>query len=116
MAFVFCPETRNKVFISDMFEHGYYSNFRHSYILEIRSKRNLLKMMYNESKNDVNIDVYLPQMVLKGTKNVKMKHKFTQLTKIQKRLDLWDKLPHDMQNIGSKKEFKNRVKRYILVS
>ena len=85
--------------------------------LEIRRKRNLVKLMYSESKKEVNIDMYRPQRVLRSAKSVKMNHKFTRLTKIQKSpyyrgLALWDKLPQDLQNIGSKKEFKNRIKAF----
>ena len=42
--------------------------------------------MYNESKSDLNIDMYIPQMMLKSSQNVKMNHKFTRLTKIKKSL------------------------------
>ena len=73
--------------------------------------------MYLESKKEVNIDMYRPQRVLRSAKSVKINHKFTRLTKIQKSphyrgLALWDKLPQDLQNIGSKKEFKNRMKAF----
>ena len=88
--------------------------------LESRRKRNILKMMYTESKNDANIDMYRPPRVLRSSKNIKMNHKFTRLTKIQKSpyyrgMALWDKLPLDMQTIDSKNEFKNRIKNFVLV-
>ena len=59
-------------------------------------KRNLVKLMYTESKKDVSIDVYRPNIVLKSSKPVKMKHKNTRLTKMTKEsphyrgLALWD--------------------------
>ena len=88
--------------------------------LESRRKRNILKMMYTESKNDANIDMYRPPRVLRSSKNIKMNHKFTRLTKIQKSpyyrgMALWDKLPLDMQTFYSKNEFKNRIKSFVLV-
>ena len=52
--------------------------------LESRRKVNLLKIMYSASRDEVNIDMYRPQRVLCSTSNVKLKHKFTRLTKIQK--------------------------------
>ena len=87
--------------------------------LDVRRKRNLVKLMYIESKKDGNVDIYRPNMVLRSTKSVKMKHKFTRLTKIQRSpyyrgLALWDKLPQEIQNIGSKIEFKNRIKTFPL--
>ena len=80
--------------------------------LETRRKRNLLKIMYNESRKETNIDVYY--RVLQSTSNAKLNHKSTRLSKIQKRsyyrgLELWEKqLPPNMQNIGTKLEFKKR--------
>ena len=94
----------------------------HRYNLEplaIRRKHNLLKLMYNESKQHVNIDMYRPRMELRSSTNVKMNHKFTRLSKIQKSpyyrgLSLWDKLPKEMQLMESKKEFKERIKKCTL--
>ena len=87
--------------------------------LEKRRKRNLLKIMYKESKTNTNIDVYRSERVLPSTNNVKMKHKFTKLTKIQRSpyyrgLKLWDKLPQDKQNIDSNLAFKAAIKKYRL--
>ena len=48
-------------------------------------KHNLVKLMYTVSKNDVNIDVYRPNMVLKSSKPVEMNHKNTRLTKMTKK-------------------------------
>ena len=53
-------------------------------------------------------------MELRSSKAVKMNHKFTRLTKIQKSpyyrgLALWDKLPQEIQNDKSKTEFKTTV-------
>ena len=78
--------------------------------LETRRKRNLLEIMYKESKEKSNIDIYRPKRVLRSNANVKLHHKFTKLSKIQKSpyyrgLDLWDKLPPVLLNIGTKLEF-----------
>ena len=87
--------------------------------LENRRKKNLLKIMYKESKVDGNIDMYRPQQVLGSTKNVKLKHKFTRLTKIQRSpyyrgLELWDKIPLDIQTSTTSIEFKNAIRGYVL--
>ena len=83
--------------------------------LEKRRKRNLVKLIYSESKMPANIDMYRPKMVLRSSKSVKMNHKFTRMTKIQKSpyyrgLELWDKLTNEIQKIKSKIEFRNKVK------
>ena len=75
--------------------------------------------MYKESKEVTNIDVYRPERVLRSTKHVKMKHKFTRLTKIQRspyyiRLELWDKLPQDIPTMDSKMAFKTAINGYKL--
>ena len=89
--------------------------------LDMRRKRNLLKLMYNESKQDVNIDMYRPRMELRSSKNVKMNRKFTRLSKIQKSpyyrgLSLWDKLPKELQLVESRQEFKCRIRSHVLIS
>ena len=92
----------------------------HKYNIEplcVRRKRNLLKIMYGESKNAGNIDMYRPTMVLRSSTTVKMHHQFTKLSKIQKSLyyrglALWDKLPKEYQTMSAKKEFKRVIKQY----
>ena len=52
----------------------------HKYNLETlknQRQKNLLKIMFNESKKDSNIDIYRPERVLRSRKNVKLNHKFT---------------------------------------
>ena len=85
--------------------------------LSQRRKRNLLKIMYGESKNIGNIDMYRPAMVLRSNNTIKMHHKFTKITKIQKSpyyrgLALWDKLPKEYQTLKTKDKFKCIIKRY----
>ena len=89
--------------------------------LDIRRKRNLLKLMYNESKQDINIDMYRPRMELRSSKRVQMNHTFTRLSKIQKSpyyrgLTLWDKLPKELQLVDSRKDFKERIKKCVLTA
>ena len=83
--------------------------------LECRRKKNLLKILYKESKVDANIDMYRPQRVLHSANHVKMKHKFTRLTKIQTSpyyigLELWDKLPQELETITTNAAFKSAIK------
>ena len=75
--------------------------------------------MYSESKLERNIDMYRPHMQLLSSGNVKMNHKFTRLTKIQKSpyyrgLSLWDGLPKEPQLVESRQVFKDRIKKYDL--
>ena len=51
--------------------------------LDKRHKRKLLKILFNESKKECNIDMFRPERILRSCKNVKLNHKFTRLTKIQ---------------------------------
>ena len=86
-----------------------------------RRKRNLLKLMYTESKNERNIDEYCPHMQLRSSGNVKMNHKFTRLTNIQKSpyyrgLSLWDSLPKELQLVENRQVFKDRIEKYNLKS
>ena len=89
--------------------------------VEARRKRNLVKLMYSESKNPASIDMYRPQMVLRSHNSVKLNHKFTRKTKIQKSQyyrgkQLWDKLPKEIQTLTSKIEFKHKIKTYEFVN
>ena len=63
--------------------------------------------------------MYQPDRNLRSASNIKLKHKFTRLSKIQKSpyyrgLELWDKLPADIQNVDSAQMFKNKMKNYIV--
>ena len=82
-----------------------------------RRKRNLLKIMYVQSKSVSNMDVYRPKMVLRSANTVKLHHKFTRLTKIQRTpyyrgFALWDQLPKEYQTLKTKREFKCIIKKY----
>ena len=50
--------------------------------LTTRRKRNLLKIIYKESKDNTNIEYRRPQMELRSKGKVKMKNDFTALTKV----------------------------------
>ena len=85
--------------------------------LKVRRNRNLVKLMYAESKISANMEVALPKMALRSASSVKLIHRFTKLTKIQQSsyyrgLQLWDKLPPDIQKIESKIEFKSKIKSF----
>ena len=70
--------------------------------LPLRRKRNLVKIIYRESKDIQNINHDRPSIELRSTTKVKMKQKFTSLTKIQssplyRGIKLWDTLPTNLQ-------------------
>ena len=75
--------------------------------------------MYKESKVDQNIDIYRPQRVTCSATHVKLKHKFTRITKIQRSpyyrgLELWDQLPQSLQTLETNLMFKNAIREYVL--
>ena len=85
--------------------------------LKVRRNRNLVKLMYAESKVSANKEADKPTMTLRSASSVKLIHKFTKLTKIQQSpyyrgLQLWDKLPPDIQKLESKIEFKSKIKSF----
>ena len=66
---------------------------------DVQRRKNLLKIMFGQSHNDDNIDYYRPECILRSRKQVKMKSKFTRITKIQKSpfyrgITLWNNLPN----------------------
>ena len=86
--------------------------------LEIRRKRTLLRLMYNQSLSDENLQEVIEYMVLRSSKKVKIKSDFTKLTKVQRSpfyrgLKLWNKLPVDVQKEVNRVKFKERVKKCI---
>ena len=65
----------------------------------VKHMRNLLKIMFSQSRDKVNIDYYRPERILRSNQKVKLKSKFTRITKIQRSpyyrgIGLWDALPH----------------------
>ena len=88
--------------------------------LSMRRQRNLLKIVYGESKDNVNIDTYRPRMTLRSARSVKLNHKFTKLSKLQKNLyyrglALWDYLPDDIQKAETKLTLKSFIKKQEIV-
>ena len=86
--------------------------------LSIRRKRSLLRLMYRQSKDDVNRDIIKKGMILRSDKKIKLKVEFTRLSKIQKSpyyrgLDLWNKLPDSIQKESSIIKFKSKVKDHL---
>ena len=53
----------------------------------VRRKRNMLKIMFGQSRKTENIEFYRPVRVLRSNDKVKLKSKFTRISKIQ---SLWD--------------------------
>ena len=85
--------------------------------LGVRRKRNLLKIMFNQSQNVENIDSYRPDRTLRSCDKIKLKCNFTRITKIQKSpfyrgVSLWDSLPKELQKEQSRKTFKNIINQY----
>ena len=85
--------------------------------LYIRRKRNLLKIMFGQSLNTDNIDYYRPERILRSRHKIKLKVKFTRITKIQKSpfyrgISLWNTLPQSLQFEQNKVRFKSAINRY----
>ena len=83
--------------------------------LEVRRKRSLLRIMYDQSKDENNIVVVTHDINLRSNSKVKLKNKFSLLTKLHaspyyRGCDLWSRLPEDIQN---RNIFKTRVKTEI---
>ena len=71
--------------------------------LENRRKRNIVNLMYDQSRENANIRDNSCTINLRSSKKIKMKSQFTRLTKVQKSpyyrgLDLWNLLPDVLQN------------------
>ena len=82
--------------------------------LSIRRKRNLLKIIYKESKNMTNRNLRRPHMELRSTAKVKMKQNFTSITKVYmspfyRGLRLWDELSTDLQKESDFIRFKSEI-------
>ena len=85
--------------------------------LKTRRKRNILNLMFDQSKDDVNVRVNRSNIKLRSANKKILTSQFTRLTKVQKSpfyrgLDLWNKLPENLQNEPSKLKFKNDIKKY----
>ena len=88
--------------------------------LSVRRNRNLTKIMYRESKDMNNINLLRPQMELRSKTKVKMKLKFTSLTRVQmsrlyRGLKLWDSLPPTLQKEDDYQTFKSELMKMDLI-
>ena len=88
--------------------------------LETRRKRNVLRLLYNQSKctEDIQEKSTTLTMSLRSDQNVKMKSDFTCITKIQMSpyyngLKLWNMLPCEIQNEPSKTKFKSMLMMHL---
>ena len=82
-----------------------------------RRKRSLLKIMYKQSLDEINIDNYRPDRILCSRNKVKLKSSFTRITKIQRSqfyrgVRLWNELPLDLQRERNIEKFKRAIKIY----
>ena len=73
--------------------------------------------MFGQSLNTDNIDYYRPERILRSRNKIKMKVKFTRITKIQKSpcyrgISLWNTLPQSLQCEQNKVRFKSAKNRY----
>ena len=85
--------------------------------LSLRRKRNLVKIVYRTSKDTVNIDNSRPNIDLRSKPKVKLKNKFTALTKVYnsplyRGIRLWDQLPPNLQKKENKIKFKTEINRF----
>ena len=87
--------------------------------LSIRRKRSLLCIMYDKSKNEDNLEVISHDINLRSRGKVKMKSKFTGLTKLQlspyyRGVSIWSEIPEKIQKVENKNVFKQLVKKEII--
>ena len=107
----YCPVTENKKDINVLYRDYNIEP------LKTRRKRNILKIMYDQSRDVNNIYTNNCNIKLHSSKKVKLKSSFTRLTKVKKSpmyrgLELWDQLPEKLQKEPSKLLFKREIKKY----
>ena len=79
--------------------------------LHVRRKRSLLRLMFIQSKEEINIVATKCNRILRSNKKVTLKYKFSNLTKLHnspfyRGVTLWNNLPAEVQNCNGKHEFK----------
>ena len=79
-----------------------------------RRNRSLLRLMYNQSKINSNVQDKKDYMTLRSTNKIKLKSDFTKLSKVQRSpyyrgLKLWNNLPESTQKEESKVKFKKEL-------
>ena len=87
--------------------------------LALRRKRNLMKIIHKHSKCLENIDNVRPKMELRSKNKVKIKNKFTGISRVfnsplYRGLRIWETLPSDVQKEENKQKFKTEVNKMIL--
>ena len=83
--------------------------------LKSRRKRNLVNLMYNQSREMENVCISTCNIKLRSVNKIKLKSQFTRLTKVQnspfyRGLSLWNELSDELQNEPSKNKFKADIK------
>ena len=84
--------------------------------LRIRQKRNLVKIMYTQSKNNENLKATSVERTLRSANKIKMKSDFANITKVYnsplyRGIRLWDSLPASLQKEEDKYSFKkNKIR------
>ena len=82
--------------------------------LRLRRKRNLTKIMYNQSLEKNNRHVSVATMTLRSANKIKLKSDFTSKTRVHnsplyRGLRLWNSQPVDMQHEKDKFKFKKKL-------
>ena len=83
----------------------------------MRRKRNLVKLVHKTSKVKVNVENSRPNIDLRSKPKVKLKSKFTSITKVYnsplyRGIRLWDQLPPNLQKEENNIKFKNELNRF----
>ena len=86
-------------------------------LLHLGRKRNLVEIIHKTTKNIDPIDPARPMIDLRSKPKVKLKSKFTKITKVFNSLlyrgsRLWDKLPVNLQKEENKIRFKTEINRF----
>ena len=86
--------------------------------LKSRRKSSLLNQMYYQSKIECNITEDRCDRILRNSKKIKMRYKFSNLTKLHnspyyRGVKLWNKFPERIQTCKVKFEFKKLVHDWI---
>ena len=82
--------------------------------LQLRRKRNLVKIMYSQSSCSQNLKVDTVKINLRSKKKIHMRKDFTSKTKVlnsplYRGIKLWDSLPSDLQKEKDLRTFKKRL-------
>ena len=78
---------------------------------------NLVKIVHKTSKDYVNVDNIRPDIDLRSKPKVKLKKKFTSITKVYnsplyRGIRLWDQLPPSLQKEENNIKFKTELNRF----